>query len=183
MAKDNETTISFRTSRVRKAQAKKIIDIINDRRNVNQSKKNYRYMEEVFIQYYKENPYFLLDIELIEAEAELEELLEEKELLEYRIEKKQAKINDLYELKKNEKLDKYIKPDLEDVEETPFLLRALNNLISLCKSKKAYVYEDIKKEWITAKANTTEEVVPEDLEKLLIKKLEEDPDLIKNFEE
>lgn len=41
----------------------------------------------------------------------------------------------------------------------------------------------ILKEWITAKANTTEEVVPEDLEKLLIKKLEEDPDLIKNFEE
>lgn len=92
MAKDNETTISFRTSRVRKAQAKKIIDIINDRRNVNQSKKNYRYMEEVFIQYYKENPYFLLDIELIEAEAELEELLEEKELLEYRIKKNRLKL-------------------------------------------------------------------------------------------
>lgn len=179
----DETSISFRTSRVRKAQVKRIIDIVNNRRKVKESKKNYRYLEEIFIQYYKENPTFLLDIELIEAESELEDLLEEKELLEYKIEKKQAKINDLYELKKNEKLDKYIKPNLEDVVETPYLKRAFNNLISLCKSKEAYVYEDVKKEWITAKANTTEEVVPEDLEKYLIMKLEEEPDLIRNFKE
>ena len=51
------------------------------------------------------------------------------------------------------------------------------------KSKEAYTYEEVKKEWITAKANTAEEVVPEDLEKYLIMKLEEDPDLIRNFEE
>ena len=184
MAKDeNETTISFRTSKVRKAQAKRIIDIVNNRRKPKQAKKNYKFLEEVFIEYYKNNPAFLLDIEIIEAEAELDELLEEKEILEFRIQKKQDKINNLYELKKNEKLDKYLKPDLEDVEETPYLIRAFNNLISLCKSKGAYTYEEVKKEWITAKANTTEEVLPEDLEKYLIMKLEEDPDLIRNFEE
>ena len=183
MVKDEETTVSFRTTRVRKAQAKRIIDIVNNRRRPNETKKNYKFMEEIFIEYYKNDPYFLLDLELIEAEAELENLLEEKEYIDFKIGKQQAKVNELLELKKHEKLDKYIKPEIDVVEETPILLRALNNLISLCKSKEAYELQDIKKEWITAKANTTEGVVSEDLELLLKQKLEEDPDLIRNFKE
>ena len=182
MAKFDDN-INFRTHSSKKSKTKRILELINERRNPKESKKGLSYIETHFIQCYEHNEHFFIDLKIWDLEEEIEELSEELENIQIKLDKKITKLEHYLELKKNDKLDKYIKPSKEEeLKETPILKEAFSNLLRTCKQRKKYNFNDIPSEWIVAKAEKFEEVLPEDLEYLLKRELEKDPDLIKNFD-
>ena len=181
MAKYDDS-INFRTHRSKKSKTKRIIDLINERRNPKEPKKSLSYIETYFIQSYQHKEEFFLDLKIWDLEEELEELTEDLEDLQNKINRKTKKLDYYLELKKNDKLDKYIKPSIEEeIKETPILKEAFKNLLITCKQRGIYYFIDVPSELYVAKAENFEEVLPEDLEHLLKRELEKDPDLIKNY--
>lgn len=183
MAKKFDDNINFRTYSSRKSKTKRIIDLINEKRNPKEPKKSLGFIETYFIQSYKHNEEFFIDLKIWDLEEELENLTEELEIIQFKINKRTKELEHLLELKKNDKLDKYIKPSAEEeIKETPILKEAFNNLLRTCKQRKIYYFLDVPSELFIAKAEAFEEVLPEDLKFLLERELEKDPDLIRNFE-
>lgn len=182
MAKYDDN-INFRTHSSKKSKTKRIIDLINAKRNPKESKKGLNYIETYFIQSYEHNEDFFIDLKIWDLEEELEDLTEELESIQYKVDKKTKELEHYLELKKNGKLDKYLKPTKEEeIKETPILKEAFNNLLRTCKQRQIYYFLDVPEELYIAKAENFEEVLPEDLKYLLNRELEKDPDLIKNFE-
>lgn len=182
MAKFDDT-INFRTHSSKKSKTKRIIDLINEKRNPKESKKTLSYIETHFIQSYEHKEDFFIDLKIWDLEEELEDLTEELEAIQVKVDKKTKQLEHYLELKKNSKLDKYIKPSKEEeIKETPILKEAFNNLLATCKQREIYYFADVPSELFVAKSEKFEEVLPEDLEYLLKRELENNPDLIKNFE-
>ena len=68
----NSTTISIRTTKIRKEEVRSILAVLNDKREPNERKKTDKYLEEFFIESYKQNPeFFSVKVELIEEKKEL----------------------------------------------------------------------------------------------------------------
>ena len=178
---DNETTTSFRSPKFKKAQTKEIIDIYNNERGTNEPKKNYRLLQDWFIDSHKNDPKFFNKLEKIEIKEKLRELYDKKEFIDYQISKYENKLNEIENEIKNDSLDNYTKPEPKQITLTPKLERALDNLVGTCKQRRKFTYEEIPSEFFTGVSQTFE-VKRTDLITAIKTKLENNPDYIRNYE-
>ena len=178
---DNETTTSFRSPKFKKAQTKEIIDIYNNNRENNEPKKNYRLLQDWFIDSHKNDPKFFNKLERIEIKEKLRELYDKKEFIDYQINKYENKLNDIESEIKNSNLDSYRKPEPKQITLTPKLERALDNLIGTCKQRGKFIYDDIPGQYFTG-VSASFEVSRNDLKNIVKTKLEKDPDYIRNYD-
>ena len=129
----NSTTISIRTTKIRKEEVRSILAVLNDKREPNERKKTDKYLEEFFIESYKQNPeFFSVKVELIEEKKELRRINRELEKLEFLKVKSEEKINKLQSILANDSLDNY-SPDNSSngVILDSTVKKALNHLIKL----------------------------------------------------
>lgn len=176
--KENETITSFRSPEYRKAQTKEIIDLYNNEREPNEPKKNYRLLQDWFIDSHKQDPKFFNKLEKIEIKEKLRELYDQKEFIDYQIKKYENKLNDIDTELNNNTLDDYTEP--EEVL-TPKLERALDNLVGTCKQRGKEQYEQIPIEYFTGVSQQFK-VSNRELARALKEKLEKDPNYIINYE-
>lgn len=178
---NKETTTSFRSPCFRKAQTKEIIDIYNNEREPNEPKKNYRLLQDWFIDSHKDDPKFFNKLERIEIKEKLSELYDKKEFIDFQINKYESKLNEIENQIKNDTLDSYSKPEPKQITLTPKLERALNNLVGTCKQRGKFTYEEIPNEYFTGVSQSFE-VKKTDLIRAIKTKLESNPDYIKNYD-
>lgn len=186
--KSNETSISIRTTKVRKSEVRSILAVLNDKRKPNERKKTDKYLEEFFIESYKQDPkFFSVKVELIEEKKALRRLNREIENLEYLKGKSEEKINKLESILANDSLDNYTNSNSSNgILVSGDLEVALNHLISLCKAKNILTMEDwnvkMPSEFVTASLNVVEsDISKKDLIKAFKQELEKNPNLIIDF--
>lgn len=167
---DYETTISFRTTKLKKTEIKEIIDIINNNKDINEPKKNYKILQEFFLDNYKNDDYFKFKLEEIELKEQIKQLTEDKEYLEYKINKCNAKLKDLE--------NKLTTP--ERITLNPRLKKAFISFIETCKQYNINDLNLIPNELYTAKA-TTNGVKKTDLIRLVKNELKHNPNLIIDY--
>lgn len=186
--KPNETSISIRTTKVRKSEVRSILAVLNDKRKPNERKKTDKYLEEFFIESYKQDPkFFSVKVELIEEKKALRRINREIENLEYLKGKSEEKINKLESILANDSLDNYTNSNSSNgILVSGDLEVALNHLISLCKAKNILTMEDwnvkMPSEFVTASLNVVEsDISKKDLIKAFKQELEKNPNLIIDF--
>jgi len=179
--KDNESTTSFRSPTFRKNQTKEIIDIYNNDREPNEPKKNYRLLQDYFIEGHKNDPKFFNVLERIEIKEKLRELYDKKEFIDFQINKYENKLNDIDSKINNKTLDSYNKPETKQVSLTPQLERAVNNLRGTCKQRGKHTYESIPREYFVGVSQQFEVKFIE-LTSYMKSQLEKDPNYIINYD-
>ena len=183
----NSTTISIRTTKIRKEEVRSILAVLNDKREPNERKKTDKYLEEFFIESYKQNPeFFSVKVELIEEKKELRRINRELEKLEFLKVKSEEKINRLQSILANDSLDNY-SPDNSSngVILDSTVKKALNHLIKLMNTKNIYTMEELNRniklveQLVTASLNVVEgKVTKRTLVLALKQELKNNPDLI-----
>ena len=183
----NSTTISIRTTKIRKEEVRSILAVLNDKREPNERKKTDKYLEEFFIESYKQNPeFFSVKVELIEEKKELRRINRELEKLEFLKVKSEEKINKLQSILANDSLDNY-SPDNSSngVILKKKKKKALNHLIKLMNTKNIYTMEELNRnlklveQLVTASLNVVEgKVTKRTLVLALKQELKNNPDLI-----
>lgn len=183
----NSTTISIRTTKIRKEEVRSILAVLNDKREPNERKKTDKYLEEFFIESYKQNPeFFSVKVELIEEKKELRRINRELEKLEFLKVKSEEKINKLQSILANDSLDNY-SPDNSSngVILDSTVKKALNHLIKLMNTKNIYTMEELNRnlnlveQLVTASLNVVEgKVTKRTLVLALKQELKNNPDLI-----
>lgn len=175
------TTTSFKSPKFRKAMTKEIIDIYNNEREANEPKKNYRLLQDYFIDGHKDDPKFFNRLERIEIKEKLKDLYDKKEFIDFQINKYENKLNEIESQIRNGTLDNYNKPEPKQITLTPKLERALDNLVGTCKQRRKFTYEEIPSEYFTGVSQSFE-VKRTDLIKAIKTQLENNPDYIRNYE-
>ena len=187
--KPNETSISIRTTKQRKSEVRSILAGLNDKRKPNERKKTDKYLEEFFIESYKQDPkFFSVKVELIEEKKHLRNINREIENLEYLKGKSEEKINKLESILANDSLDNYANSDTNSILVSGDLKKALNHLIRLCKDKNILTLEDWNKklpsEYVTASLNVVDsDITKKDLIKAFKQEITKNPDLIIDFKD
>jgi hypothetical protein len=187
--KPNETSISIRTTKRRKSEVRSILAVLNDKRKPNERKKTDKYLEEFFIESYKQDPkFFSVKVELIEEKKHLRNINREIENLEYLKGKSEEKINKLESILANDSLDNYANSDTNSILVSGDLKKALNHLIRLCKDKNILTLEDWNKklpsEYVTASLNVVDsDITKKDLIKAFKQEITKNPDLIIDFKD
>lgn len=126
----NETTISSRITKLRKAQIREILDLLNNDLDETEPKKHFSYLIEFFISSFKENPDFNLYVKKLELKDKIEKIEAEKELLNFQLEKYQLELDEL-----NYKLENSSSQKQEELI-SPKLKRAFESLIGTCIQRK-----------------------------------------------
>ena len=187
--KPNETSISIRTTKVRKSEVRSILAFLNDKRKPNERKKTNKYLEEFFIESYKQDPkFFSVKVELIEEKKSLRNINRKIENLEYLKAKSEEKINKLESILANESLDNYTNSDTDSILVSGDFKKALNHLIMLCKNKNILTLDDWNKklpsEYVTASLNVVDsDITKKNLIKAFKQELTKNPNLIINFKD
>lgn len=183
----NSTTISIRTTKIRKEEVRSILAVLNDKREPNERKKTDKYLEEFFIESYKQNPeFFSVKVELIEEKKELRRINRELEKLEFLKVKSEEKINKLQSILANDSLDNYSSDNSSNgVILDSTVKKALNHLIKLMNTKNIYTMEELNRnlnlveQLVTASLNVVEgKVTKRTLVLALKQELKNNPDLI-----
>lgn len=194
MAKDKdktETSITIRTTKIRKKEVETILDIINDKREPNKRKLTKKYLEEFFIESFKENPeFFSVKMELIEEKKKLRNYNEKLEYYNKLKANSEENIIRLEGILKNDSLDNYISDSSEGILLDSELGTALNHLVKLCKTKGIFSLEDRNKDFktfeplVTASLNVVEgKVAKKDLLLAFNQEIKKNPNLIINSED
>ena len=195
MAKDrdkNETSITIRTTKIRKKEVETILDIINENREPNERKLTKKYLEEFFIESFKENPeFFSVKMELIEEKKKLRKAKSKVEYYNKIVAKSEEKIVKLEGIIKNDSLDNYISDSSSDgILLDGELEIALEHLVKLCKVKGIYSLEDRNKDFnafeplVTASLNVVEgKVAKKDLLLAFNQEMKKNPNLIIDSED
>lgn len=189
----NYTSITIRTTKIRKEEVRSILAILNDNKEPNERKKTDKYLEEFFIESFKENPdFFSVKIELIDEKKELRRINRELEKYEYLKAKSEEKINRLQSILANDSLDNYSSDKSSTNPSNEVLLNsdvkiALNHLIKLLDNKNIYTLEEwnrnlnLVEQLITASLNVIEGRITKRTLVLAFKQeLKKNPDLILN---
>lgn len=194
MAKDKdktETSITIRTTKIRKKEVETILDIINDKREPNKRKLTKKYLEEFFIESFKENPeFFSVKMELIEEKKKLRNYNEKLEYYNKLKANSEENIIRLEGILKNDSLDNYISDSSEGILLDSELGTALNHLVKLCKTKGIFSLEDRNKDFktfeplVTASLNVVEgKVAKKDLLLAFNQEIKKNPNLIIDSED
>ncbi|MBQ3414962.1 MAG: hypothetical protein IJH39_06375 [Clostridia bacterium] len=156
MDNDNLTSYSARLTKTRKQQLQSIIDELNEQREPNEPKKTLKYIHEYFISSYKNEPNFNLKIRLLDLENEIKEIRELIETQEIILTKKENELKEIQSQLNNESLDNYNKKETKQVNLTPKLEKAVNNLIGTCKQRNINNFDKIPIEMFTAVSGSFE---------------------------
>ena len=186
----NATSISIRTTKIRKEEVRSILAVLNEKREPNERKKTDKYLEEFFIESYKQDPeFFSVKVELIEEQKELRKLKKQLENTEYLIKKSEENINRLKSILANDSLDNYSssnKSSNEIILDSD-IIKSLNHLIKLLNSKSIFTLEDwnmninLVEQLVTASLNVVEGRVTKKTLVLAFKQeLKKNPDLVIN---
>ena len=186
----NATSISIRTTKIRKEEVRSILAVLNEKREPNERKKTDKYLEEFFIESYKQDPeFFSVKVELIEEQKELRKLKKQLENTEYLIKKSEENINRLKSILANDSLDNYSssnKSSNEIILDSD-VIKSLNHLIKLLNSKSIFTLEDwnmninLVEQLVTASLNVVEGRVTKKTLVLAFKQeLKKNPDLVIN---
>lgn len=189
----NSTTISIRTTKIRKEEVRSILAVLNDKREPNERKKTDKYLEEYFIESYKQDPeFFSVKVELIEEKKELRRINKILEQYGFLKVKSEEKINKLQSILANDSLDNY-SSDISSANSSNGVILdsdvkiALNHLIKLLDSKNIYTLEEwnrnlnLVEQLVTASLNVIEgRVTKRTLVLALKQELKKNPDLIIN---
>ena len=180
----NETSISIRTTKIRKEEVRSILAVLNDKREPNERKKTDKYLEEYFIESYKQNPeFFSVKVELIDERKKLRRINEKIEDLEYIKSKAEEKINRLESILANDSLDNYSEENSEEILKTGLLEKAFNHLLAVCKDRHIESIEQIPSELYTASLNVVEgKVRKTNLIRLVKQEFKKNPNLFIAFE-
>lgn len=169
---DYETTISFRTTKLKKAQIKEIIDAINHERDINEPKLNYKILQDVFLENIN-NEKLKLQVEKLELKEQIKQLTEQKKYIEFRLKENDLKLKEI-ENKINETQTNINKPI------NPRLKKALNSFFEVCQQRGYTDINIIPNELYTATAQTNE-IKRTDLIRMVKKELKANPNLIIDY--
>ena len=190
MAKDrdkNETSITIRTTTIRKKEVETILDVLNEHRKPNERKLTKKYLEEFFIESFKENPEISsVKMELIEEKKKLREYNNKLEYYNNAKLKTEENIVKLEGILKNDSLDNYTSDSSSDgVIIDSNLEIALEHLIKLCKTKGILSLKDKNKNFklfeqlVTASLNVVEgSVAKKNLLRAFNQELKKNPNII-----
>lgn len=166
-----ETTISFRTTKLKKAQIKEIIDTINHEKDINEPKINYKILQDFFLENIT-NDKLKLEIEKLELKNQIKNLKNQKEYIDFKINECTFKLNDIENkinnISQNQKL------------QNPRLKKAIISLVETCKQRGFTDISLIPKELYTATAQSNE-IKKTDLIRLAKKEFNSNPNLILDY--
>lgn len=169
---DYETTISFRTTKLKKAQIKEVIDNINHERDINEPKLNYKILQDVFLENIN-NDKLKLQVEKLELKEQIKQLTDKKKYIEFKLKEYDLKLKEI-ENKINEtqtNINKPINPRLE---------KALNSFFEVCQQRGYTDITIIPNELYTATAQSNE-IKRTDLIRMVKKELKANPNLIIDY--
>lgn len=131
-----------------------IINLLNDNREPNEPKYNYSYPYIFLIDYYKSNPNFTSYIKEQQLKKEIEQLTEQMEIIEIKLNKKEKELKEIQDQLNNKSLDNY-KPDTtEQIILTKPLKNAFDTLKSNCNQRNIFKFEDIPENMFFSISNT-----------------------------
>lgn len=169
---DYETTISFRTTKLKKAQIKEVIDTINHERNINEPKLNYKILQDVFLENINTDK-LKLQVEKLELKEQIKQLTDQEKYIKFKLKECDLKLKEI-ENKINETQINTNKPI------NPRLAKALNSFFEVCQQRGYTDITVIPNELYTATAQSNE-IKRTDLIRIVKKELEENPNVIIDY--
>lgn len=136
--------VGARVTNEQKNEIDIIINLLNENREPNEPKYNYSYAFTFLIDYYKSNPNFILHIREQQLKKDIEQLNEQKDIIEFKLNKKENELKEIQSQLNNKSLDSY-KPDTtsQQIILTKPLKNAFDTLINNCKQREIFNFDNI----------------------------------------
>lgn len=146
--------VGARLTKEQKNEIDIIINLLNDNREPNEPKYNYRYAYTFLIDYYKSNPNFILFIREQELKKDIEQLNEQKDIIEFKLNKKEQELKEIQSQLNNKSLDQYTPETSQQIILTKPLKNAFDTLINNCRQRKIFNFDNIPENMFFSIANT-----------------------------
>lgn len=132
-----------------------IIDVLNTNREPNEPKYNYSYAFTFLVDWYNSNPNYELHIKANQLKKDIELLNEEKEIIEFKLNKKENELKEIQSQLNNKTLDNYqTDTTSQQIILTKPLKNAFDTLKKNCNQRQIFNFDDIPENMFFTIANT-----------------------------